>query len=460
MITCTSNSANRIINQEAMRAILTFSRGWNALAAARSLGRRGIEVIAGDEYAFAPTSFSKYTIASFIYPSPDRDPEGFLAKLEEVIRHYAVPGQEYVLMPFHKETYVIARNRSRFEPLIKMAIPTLEQILQVDDKGSLARLCQQRGLPIPDTIVADSAVDFRAAAEKFAYPAFVKVRRSAAAVGVKQVRTAEEAVAAAEDFAKRFRLGGEEYPLLQAAVPGDDFCTTFLFDHGQPRATMTYHNLRTYPVKSGTGVLRETVRSQAMEQTGAKLLSSLGWHGVAEIDYRWDGHEAEPLLIEVNPRFWGGLPQSVESGWDYPYLLYRLAVDGTVAPVEAHDSDAKTETPVMAMLATLEEIVTDNTKMDAMHKAYQQLRSTSRRGNRLAALHNFFRDVTHTVSLQDRWDKARRLLDDHRGTVSDVWRWNDPLPALGVLYPLAVFMKNGKVSTELLVSEEPLPATP
>ena len=110
-------------------------------------GRRGIEVIAGDEYAFSPTSFSKYTIASFLYPNPDRDPDGFLSKLEEVIRQYAIPGQEYVLMPFHKETYVIARNRARFEPLIKMAIPTIEQILQVDDKGSLARLCQRRGLP-------------------------------------------------------------------------------------------------------------------------------------------------------------------------------------------------------------------------------------------------------------------------------------------------------------------------
>jgi predicted ATP-grasp superfamily ATP-dependent carboligase len=442
-----------------MRAILTFSRGWNALAAARSLGRHGIEVIAGDEYAFSPTTFSKFTIASFIYPSPDRDPNGFLDKLEEVIRKYAVAGEEYVLMPFHKETYVIARNRARFEPLIKMAIPTIEQILQVDDKGSLARLCQQRGLPIPETIVADSADEFRAAAEKFPYPAFVKVRRSAAAVGVKQVRSASEAVAAADEFAKRFHLGAEEYPLLQAAVPGDDYCTTFLFDHGQPRATMTYHNLRTYPVKSGTGVLRETVRSPAMEATGAALLRSLGWHGVAEIDFRWDGWEATPLLIEVNPRFWGGLPQSVASGWDYPYLLYRLAVEGTVVPVEAHDSGAKTETPIMAIMATLEEIVSDNTKMDAMRRAYDELRSTSARGNRLAPLHNFFRNITKTVDVRERWERARKLLDDHRRTVSDVWRWDDPLPALGVLYPLAVFMKNGKVSTELLVSEEPVPMT-
>ena len=168
-----------------MRAILTFSRGWNALAAARSLGRRGIEVIAGDEYAFSPTSFSKYTVSTFLYPNPDRDPAGFLAKLDEIIHEYAVPGQDCVLMPFHKETYVIARNRERFEPLVKMAIPTIEQIMQVDDKGSLARLCQQRGLLIPKTLVADSSDEFRAGAEKFAYPAFVKVRRSAAAVGVK-----------------------------------------------------------------------------------------------------------------------------------------------------------------------------------------------------------------------------------------------------------------------------------
>ena len=71
-----------------MKAILTFARGWNCLAAARSLGQKGIEVIAGDEYRFSPTSFSKYTKSSFLYPNPDDDPNGFLDTLEEVIRKY------------------------------------------------------------------------------------------------------------------------------------------------------------------------------------------------------------------------------------------------------------------------------------------------------------------------------------------------------------------------------------
>lgn len=435
-----------------MKAILTFARGWNCLSAARSLGQKGIEVIAGDEYRFSPTSFSKYTKASFLYPNPDADPNGFLDALEAMIREYKVDGEEYVLMPFHKETYLIARNRARLEPLIKFAIPTIEQIDQVDDKGTLARLCQARNVPSPLTVVPESPEEFRAAAETFEYPAFVKVRRSAAAVGIKQVHDARHAVETFDQFVTQYNLGPGAYPLLQRGVPGDDFCTTFLFDHGQLRASMTYHNLRTYPVKSGTGVLRETVDAPAMTQIGADLLGSLRWHGVAEVDFRWDGQSAEPSLIEVNPRFWGGLTQSVASGWDYPYLLYRLAIDGTVAAVDPRNNGAKTETPVMALLATLTEIIEDDAQLEAMRKAFEELRLEYGPGSRLHALRDFFERLKHDVDVKGRWELARTLLHDHHNTVSDVLSWDDPLPALGVLYPLAVFMKHGKISTELLVS--------
>lgn len=435
-----------------MKAILTFARGWNCLAAARSLGQKGIEVIAGDEYRFSPTSFSKYTKASFLYPSPDDDPDGFLDALEEIIRKYKVEGEEYVLMPFHKETYLIARNRARFEPLIKFAIPTIEQIDQVNDKGTLARLCQARKLPMPETVVPDSPEEFRTAAATFEYPAFVKVRQGSAAVGIKQAHDAQQAIDTFDHFVKEYRLRPGAYPLLQSGVPGDDYCTTFLFDHGQVRASMTYHNLRTYPVKSGTGVLRETIDAPAMEQIGGNLLGSLGWHGVAEVDFRWDGKSAVPWLIEVNPRFWGGLTQSVASGWDYPYLLYRLAIDGTVAPVDPKSNGAKTETPVMAMLATLTEIVQDESQMDKMREAFAELKLDFTPGSRLHALKDFFARLTHSGDLKARWEHARTLLAEHHNTVSDVLSWNDPLPALGVLYPLAVFMKHGKVSTELLTT--------
>jgi hypothetical protein len=198
-------------------------------------------------------------------------------------------------------------------------------------------------------------------------------------------------------------------------------------------------------------VLRETVDAPAMERTGGALLGSLAWHGVAEVDFRWDG-QAEPVLIEVNPRFWGGLTQSVASGWDYPYLLYRLAIDGTVAAVDPKNNNAKTETPIVALLATLTEIAQDDTRMEAMRQAFGELKLQYGPGSRFHALRDFFERLKHGVDVEGRWEHARTLLGDHHNTVSDVLSWNDPLPALGVLYPLAVFMKHGKISTELLVS--------
>ena len=51
------------------RAIVTFARGWQALAITRSLGRQGIEVFCGEENPFAPCFFSRYCQDSFVYPS-------------------------------------------------------------------------------------------------------------------------------------------------------------------------------------------------------------------------------------------------------------------------------------------------------------------------------------------------------------------------------------------------------
>jgi hypothetical protein len=106
----------------------------------------------------------------------------------------------------------------------------------------------------------------------------------------------------------------------------------------------------------------------------------------------------------------------------------------------------------MALLATLTEIIEDDRRMDELRQSFEQLKLEFGPGSRLHALRDFFARLTHSGDLQARWDHARQLLADHHNTVSDVLSWHDPLPALGVLYPLAVFMKHGKISTELLVS--------
>ncbi len=441
--------------QHAGRAIVTFSRGWQTLVAVRSLGRRGVEVITGDHYSMTPGSLSKYCTAKFKYPDPDKDPEGFLDALEAVVlEHKPDDDRPYVLLPIHKESYLIAQHRERFEPHISLALPGIDQILQVHNKGTLAAYAQKVGLPMPETWIPGTVEEFHEQLEAMAVPAFLKIRESSSGVGIAKVDTREELEKTFFKFVDQFKLAPGDLPIIQALVPGDDYCVTTLFNRGKLEACMTYRNLRIYPAKTGPGALRETVDAPAMEKVSAEVLGPLDWHGVAELDFRWDGQpDSEPKLIEVNPRFWGGLIQAVESGWDYPWLTFQLAATGTVDLDVERRTDVKTEIPILAFLATLDELSHNEAGHAALKDGWETAKDEFRDGSKRAGLKALLRGLKTGLDPKARLREAKRVLSDHKHNVYDILSKEDPGPALGIFFPLAVFLKHGKVNVDLITGE-------
>ena len=441
--------------QHAGRAIVTFSRGWQTLVAVRSLGRRGVEVITGDHYSMTPGSLSKYCTAKFKYPDPDKDPEGFLDALEAVVlEHKPDDDRPYVLLPIHKESYLIAQHRERFEPHISLALPGIDQILQVHNKGTLAAYAQKVGLPMPETWIPGTVEEFHEQLEAVAVPAFLKIRESSSGVGIAKVDTREELEKTFLKFVNQFKLAPGDLPISQALVPGDDYCVTTLFNRGKLKACMTYRNLRIYPAKTGPGALRETVDAPAMEKVSAEVLGPLDWHGVAELDFRWDGQpDSEPKLIEVNPRFWGGLIQAVESGWDYPWLTFQLAATGTVDLDVERRTDVKTEIPILAFLATLDELSHNEAGHAALKDGWETAKDEFCDGSKRAGLKALLRGLKTGLNPKARLREAKRVLSDHKHNVYDILSKEDPGPALGIFFPLAVFLKHGKVNVDLITGE-------
>ena len=438
------------------RAVVTFGRGWQTLVAVRSLGRRGVEVVTGDEYPLTASAMSRYSVADFRYPNPTKKPEAFLDALERTVinnkpKDDTIP---YVLMPIHKETYLIAEHRERFEPHIRVPVPQIEHIRQVHNKGTLAAYAMERGLPIPRTWMPRDREQFISMAGEIKLPVFVKLRESASGVGIRKVDTLDELQSTFTEFIEYFKLKEKDYPIIQQGVPGDDYCVTTLFDQGKLAAAMTYRGLRAFPAERGATVMRETVEAPAMEQVAADLLGSIGWHGVAELDFRWEGTtETQPQLIEVNPRFFGGLIQSVESGWDYPWLLFQLAARGYIDPVKNIRTDVKTETPVLAFLATLQEIVDSERGVEALRESWEQTKAEFRTGSKREGMRKLFRSLRDYFDVKARYQRARQLLEEHKDNIYDVLSRDDPQAALGVLYPLAVFLRHGKVNLELITGE-------
>jgi predicted ATP-grasp superfamily ATP-dependent carboligase len=242
------------------RVLVTFSRSWQALAAIRSLGKRGLEVVAGDEMPLTPGALSKYSLGSFEYPSPEADPEGFLDALDEAVdRFRPAAGIPYVLLPVHRESYLIARHRKRLEPRVAMALSPSELIEAVRDKGRLVEMARELGVPTPRTWAPASAAEIEDLAGEIEFPAFVKVRRGAGGVGIERVDDAEQLEDAFDRLAAR--LGPDEKPpIVQEAAPGGDYCVSALLDRGRTRAILTYRNLRSV-ADGAPGAIRKTVRA-------------------------------------------------------------------------------------------------------------------------------------------------------------------------------------------------------
>ncbi|MHC4090769.1 MAG: carboxylate--amine ligase [Planctomycetota bacterium] len=439
------------------RVIVTYGRGWNALAIVRSLGRRGLDVFCGEEAPFAPCFFSKYCCGHFQYPSPSREPEAFVDFMVDKVKELAPDGDEpYVLMPVHKETFVLAEHRRRFEPQVKLPVTTIENIRLTDDKGRLATLAEEQGIRIPRTWQFDDVDELYRRVPELPLPLFVKVRKAAAGVGLRKVGTPEELVATYREFVDGFALEPEQYPLVQEFVGGDDYCVTTLFDRGRCVASMTYRNIRAFPRDTGAGALRETVHHPEAEQAAVELLSPLEWHGIAEVDFRIP-EGGPPYLIEVNPRFFGGLPQSIAANVDYPYLLYQIAIGQPIEQQPEIDYDKRTETPIVGLLATLEEIANDEARLAELKTLAEEFKRIPAADRKRQQFQRFLDQLKAVAHPKNVTEYLGRMFEKHSGAINDVLEADDPLPALGVLYPVALMLKHGKLSTAVLVSEQDLP---
>lgn len=391
-------------------AIVTYARGWPALAATRSLGTRGVRVVCGDSVPWTPSSFSRHCARSFRCPDAREDPAGFLAALEEQVRREQARGGEVVLLPVHAETVLLAEERARFEALgARLALPPAEAARRVHDKGALAEWAEARGVATPPTHRFASLAKVYAAAHSVRYPAFVKLRTAAAGVGVEKVCSPEELVRTYRRLIEDYGLDAADFPLVQEFAPGEDLCVSVLYERGRLVASHAYRNLRQFPRTTGAGVLRETTHAPEAVEVADRLLAPLAWHGVAQLDFRWDG-SGTPQLIEVNPRLFGGLTQAVAAGVDYPWLLFRLAL-GRSCEVPRVDPRPRTVAPVVGLLASAQAAATGEEP------------------------------------------SLRAALAPHRGARNDVWRRDDPLPVLGLLYPLALLFEHGTLSTALVLSE-------
>ena len=119
-------------------------------------------------------------------------------------------------------------------------------------------------------------------------------------------------------------------PILQEVVQGDLMSFQAVMDReGRMLAPVQQLSPRTWPPDSGSAARSHTVAMDAVLAApgGAPSSGSLGWFGLAQLQFIAPHDGGEPRLIDLNGRYYSSLALAVASGPNLPGIWARLATE-------------------------------------------------------------------------------------------------------------------------------------
>jgi predicted ATP-grasp superfamily ATP-dependent carboligase len=309
------------------RVLVTNFSYKNALATVRSLGKAGANVIVGGRNPKKRVAAaSKYSSGWRTYTPPSVSIDKFIKDIKGIAFEEGID----IVIPIGVDTTIpLSYHKNDLADFFIVPVADYDVLELAHDKLKSIKIAERVGVPVPETVTAsDGGIDYSGP-----FPAVVKARRGANGTGTRYATSTEDLEKIFSEFREKSSnvILDFESPMIQEYIPGEIRDVCVLFNLGQPRAAMAQRRVVTFPPGGGIGIVNETIEDPELIETALCLLEEIGWHGVAQVEFKLD-HEGTPRLMEVNSKFWGTLELSIASGVDIPRLLLKIAEDGDVEP--------------------------------------------------------------------------------------------------------------------------------
>jgi D-aspartate ligase len=302
------------------------------LGVIRGLGAMGVPTVAVWSFKHEVARLSSHARISVEAPHPERAEEDYIGLLVGLAERM----EGGLLVPTSDATLgVVARHKELLERHYEVACVDWETANRFLDKGHTYQLARRLGIEIPGTIEFGSAEEMEAAGPGLAYPCVVKPRHSHRyfeRFGSKMAiaRTHDELSRA---WNEANGLGLEV--VVQEFVPGDDdqgVNYNAYVCEGCPAVEFTARKLRLSPPQIGFPRVVVSAEVPEVIEPGRRLLSGMGFHGFANVEFKKDARDGAYKLMEVNGRLNNSGLLSVRAGINFPWIIYRHLVQGELPP--------------------------------------------------------------------------------------------------------------------------------
>lgn len=311
-----------------MNILVTDGENRSALAVTRSLGKRGNTVCVAGVDTDNISACSKYCKKKIKTPDPLKEGMKYSHKIADIV---ATEKIDLVLPTSEQSIYQLNRVRDQLLQDVILACPYQEKMEAVSNKYRLFHLAQDIGVPIPETIYVNGIEDFFEKESTIScFPTVVKPAFSKIANGDGLISTGVMYAASRNDLRMLYETKPVlRFPsLIQKMIVGEGTGLFTLFDADRHLVLFSHRRLLEKPPSGGVSVISESIPlDREMVESAEKLLTAVGWKGVAMVEFKRDSRDGKAKLMEINGRFWGSLQLAVSSGVDFPALCLDYYLD-------------------------------------------------------------------------------------------------------------------------------------
>ena len=292
-----------------------------SLAIVRSLGRLGLEVHLAPFEGSPVTRHSRYVAHRHLLGHPLADEAGFVDALRRLLAatpfDLVVPTSDKSLVPLMAYRDEIARV-SRFVAPDDVGFRVTNR---KDETIALAAAC---GLRVPKTVRVENAAEAASITLPFPFPVVLKpiVSHIAGRTERLKVRVAHSM----DELEQRLpEMAAASPVLVQEFCPGTGLGVSVLARNGDVTAAFQHERVHEPPTGGAGSYRRSAPLSKELLEGVQRFCREIGWNGPAMFEFKQ--HEGgDPVLMEVNGRFWGSLALAIHAGVDFPRLMYESMV--------------------------------------------------------------------------------------------------------------------------------------
>jgi D-aspartate ligase len=250
----------------------------------------------------APAASSRYLHGRWYWQPGQEDADRLRAGLQRLAERIGRPA---VLIPTDDAGAIfLAEHGEGLRPWFLFPSQRSDLPRQLAGKHSLLELCRELGMPCPQATVPGTAQAAREFAAAYGYPVIAKLT-SPWQPG--KLRSTFILTSPAElDAAWQASADAGAGLMLQERIPDSD-CGDWFF-HGYCdadaccRPAFTGVKERSYPAHAGLTSLGRSAPNPRLRDQVTGLLSHLGYHGICDLDLRFDPRDEAYKLLDFNPR--------------------------------------------------------------------------------------------------------------------------------------------------------------